>query len=80
MPGVDDRVMVNHHGPVPGGVDVELDAVRSQLNGPLECGERILGMRLVRAAMGNSFGWIAAWACGQAFLGVVAFCWMSAKL
>jgi hypothetical protein len=61
-------------------VDVELDAVRTQLDGPLECRERILGMRLVRAAVGDSFGRIATWAYGQAFLGVVALCWMSAKL
>ena len=80
MPGVDDRIVVNDHNPVAGRVHVELYAVGAELDGALKCGDRVLGMSLVRPSVGDPLGRIAAWTCGQAFLPVVALCSMSAKL
>ena len=80
MPGVDDRIVVNYDYPIARRVYVELNAIRSELDGALKCGDRVLGMRLVRPSMGDLLGRIAASTCGQAFLSVVALCSMSAKL
>ena len=74
MPGVDHRVVVNHDNPVPGRVHIELDTVGAQLNRALERSERVLRVRLVSAAVRNSFGWSTPSACGQGVLGVVALC------
>jgi hypothetical protein len=72
--------MVDHHYSVACRVDVELDSGRPELDSALEGGDRVLGMDLVRSAMGDGFWWLTAGACGQAFLSVVAFWAMSAKL
>ena len=78
MSGVDDRIVVHYDYPVACRVHIELDSIGSELDGPLERGDRILGMALVRPAVGDALRGITA-ACGQAFLSVVAFCSMSAK-
>jgi hypothetical protein len=70
---------MNHHNPVTGRVDVELNPLGAELDGALESGERVLGMSLVCPSVGDPFWRIAAWAYGQAFLSVVALCSMSAK-
>lgn len=76
MPGVDYGVVVNDDNTVVGRVHVELDGIGSQLNGSLEGGERVLGMRLVRSPVGDSLRRIPVSTWGQAFLAVVALCWM----
>ena len=80
VPGVNDVIVVNDDNPVPRRVHVQLDSIGSKLDGALECGERVLGMGLVRAPVGDPLGRVAAWTCGQVFLGVVALWSMSAKL
>lgn len=80
MPRVDDRIVVNDDDPVASRVHVELDAVRPELDRSLEARYRILGMSLVRPAVGDTLGRLAASACGQVFLSVVALYSMSAKL
>ena len=80
MPGVDDRIVMNHHNAVSGRVHVELYAVGSELDGALKRGYRILRMRLVGPPMGDAFGRFVWATCGQAFLPVVALSSMSAKL
>ena len=74
MPGVDHRVVVNHDNTVPGRVHIELDAVGAQLDRALERSERVFRVRLVSAAVRNSFGRSTPSACGQGVLGVVALC------
>ena len=51
MPGVDDRIMVNHDNPVTRRVYVELNALGAELDGALKRGDRILGMSLVCSAV-----------------------------
>jgi hypothetical protein len=80
MPRVDDGIVVNHDDPVARRVHVQLDAVGSELDGALERWNGVLGMSLVRPTVGDALGRIAASACGQAFLSVVALYSMSAKL
>jgi hypothetical protein len=70
---------MNHHYSVARRVHIELNAIGSELDGALKRGERVLGMSLVCAPVGDPFGRIAAWAYGQVFLSVVALCSMSAK-
>jgi len=77
--GVDYRVVMNNDYPVAGRVDVELNAFRTELDGALERGERVLGMSLVCSSVGDPLWRIAARTYGQAFLSVVALCSMSAK-
>lgn len=72
--------MVNHDDPVPRRVHVQLDPIGSKLDGALECGERVLGVALVRPAVGDPLRRAEAWTCGQVFLQVVALWSMSAKL
>ena len=79
MSGVDDRIVVNDYHAVTCRMHIELDSVGSELDCALERGDRILGMTLVGASVGDALRWVAAAACGQAFLSVVAFCSMSAK-
>ena len=78
--GVNDGIVVNHHDPVTSRVHIELDAIGSQLDRSDERGDGVLGVGLVSAPVRDSLGAIAASAYGQAFLSVVALCWMSAKL
>lgn len=80
MPRVDDRIVVNDDDPVASRVHVELDPVRPELDRSLEARYRILGMSLVRPAVRDPLGRIAALTSGQAFLSVVALYSMSAKL
>jgi hypothetical protein len=80
VPGVDHRIVVDDDNSVVRRVHIELDGVGAELDGALEGGERVLGMRLVRSPVGYPFGRVSAPAKGQAFLGVVGLCWMSAKL
>jgi hypothetical protein len=80
MPGVDDRIMMNHDQSVASCVHVELNCVGSELDGALERCDRILRMSLVRAPVGDPLRRITASTCGQAFLSVVALGSMSAKL
>ena len=80
VPGVDNRIVMNYDNPIASRVHVELNAIRSELDGALKCGDRILGMRLVCSPVRDPLGRIAARTCGQAFLSVVALCSMSAKL
>ena len=80
VPGVDNRIVVYHHDSVAGRVHIELDAVGPELDGSDKSGDRVLRVGLVRAPVGDSLRRIAASAYGQAFLSVVALCWMSAKL
>jgi hypothetical protein len=77
---VNDWIVVDDDDPVPCRVHVQLDPIGSELDGALECGERILGVGLVRPPVGDPLGRVVAWTCGQVFLRVVALCWMSAKL
>jgi len=76
---VHDPIVMDHDDPVAGRMNIQLDSVGPELDGPLERGNRVLGMSLVRPAVGDALGRIAA-SCGQAFLSVVALCAMSAKL
>jgi hypothetical protein len=61
-------------------VYIELYPVRTQLDGTLERGQRVLGMGLVRPPVSDPLGRVVVSAWGQAFLTVVALCSMSAKL
>jgi hypothetical protein len=61
-------------------VHVQLYSIGPELDGALERGERVLGMRLVGPPVSNPLGRVVASTCGQAFLPVVALCSMSAKL
>ena len=72
MPGVNDGIVVNDDNPVPRRVHIQLYAIGSQLDGALECGERVLGMGLVRTPVGDPLGGVVASTCGQVFLQVVA--------
>jgi hypothetical protein len=78
MPGVDNRIVVYYYDAILGRVDIELNAICTELHGTLKRSEGVLRMTLVRAAVRNAFGWPAG-GCGQAFLSVVALCSMSAK-
>ena len=49
VPGVDNRIVVNHHDSVAGRVHIELDAVGPELDRPDKSGDRVLRVRLVRA-------------------------------
>jgi hypothetical protein len=75
-----DRVVVDDDGSVFGGVDVELDRIRAQLDGANESRNRILGQRLMSTTVGDSFGRVAPAWCVQAFPRVVVLGTMSAKL
>jgi hypothetical protein len=79
--GVNRRIVVNEDLSVTGGVHIELDRVGTKLDSPHEGGDRILGQRLVRAAVGDALRNRAAanWR-GQPFPCVVALGTMSAKL
>jgi hypothetical protein len=79
-PAVYDGIVVNDDNAVASRVHVQLYSISSKLDGALECGKRVLGMRLVRPAVSDPLWRVAACTCGQAFLPVVAFCSMSAKL
>jgi hypothetical protein len=79
MSGVNDWIVVNDDYAVTGRVHIELDPVRTELDGALERADRILGMTLVGAPVRDALGGITAALCGQTFLSVVAFCSMSAK-
>jgi hypothetical protein len=68
MPGVHDRIVVNHDNPVAGRVHVDLNAIGRKLDGALKRRDRILRMGLVRAPVGDPLGRIAASTCGQVFL------------
>jgi hypothetical protein len=46
-------------------MNVELDAIGSEVDRADEPGDRVLGMRLVRAPVGDSLGGIASSAYGQ---------------
>jgi len=61
-------------------VDVELDRVGPQLDCAQECGDRVLGERLVRTPVGNLLGQPSAVTRTQAFLEVITLGTMSAKL
>jgi hypothetical protein len=80
MRGLNDGVVVNHDNPIERRVHVQLDTISSKLDRPLECGERVLRLGLMRPAVGDPLGWAVAWTCGQVFLRVVALWSMSAKL
>ena len=80
VPRVYYWIMVNHDDSVARRVDVEFDAIRSQLDSPGERSNRILRMGLVCASVGDSLRRIASSAYVQAFLSVVALSSMSAKL
>jgi hypothetical protein len=60
MPGMDDRIVMNHDDPVASRVDIELDGVGSELDGALERSDRILRMRLVSPTMRDQLGRITA--------------------
>ena len=79
MPRVNDRIVVNYDYAIASRVDIELNTFRPELDGALKRPDRVLGMSLVRAPVGDALGWVAAAACGQAFLSVVALSLMSAK-
>lgn len=79
MPGVDDRIVVHYDYAIASRVDVELNAFCAEVDGALKRGDRVLGVGLVRAPVGDPFRWIAAAGWGQGFLSVVALCSMSAK-
>ena len=80
MPGVNNGIVVHDDNPVACGVHVQLYSIGSELDGTLERGERVLGMRLVGSPVSDPLGRVVASTCGQAFLRVVALCLMSAKL
>ena len=71
---------MNYDNPIASRVHVELNAIRSELDGALKCGDRILGVSLVGSPVRDPLGRIAVRTCDQAFLSVVALCSMSAKL
>jgi len=77
--GVDDGIVVDDDGAVPGCVDVELDCLGPQLDGAEESRDRILRQQLVRPPVGDLFRQACVWR-GQAFPRVVALGTMSAKL
>jgi hypothetical protein len=79
MPGVDDRIVVNYDCAIASRVHIELNAFCAELDRALKRRDRVLRMSLVRAPVGDAFGWLAAAGSGQAFLSVVALCSMSAK-
>jgi hypothetical protein len=56
VPGVDHRVVVNDDNSVVRRVHIELDGVSTELDGALEGGERVLGMRLMRPPVGYPLG------------------------
>ncbi len=80
VPGVDHWVVVHDDNSVDRSVHIELDSVGTELDGALEGGERVFGMRLVCPPVGYPLGRVPAPMLGQAFLAVVGLCWMSAKL
>ncbi len=80
MPGVYDGIVVNDDNFVVRGVDIQLYAIGAELDRACECGERVLGMSLVRSPVSDPLRWVVASTYGQAFLSVVALCSMSAKL
>ena len=65
MPRVDNRIMVDDHDAVASCVHIELDAIGSELDRADKRRDRVLGMGLVRAPVGNSLGGIASAAYGQ---------------
>jgi hypothetical protein len=77
---VNDGIVVNDDDPVPRRVHVQLDSIRSELDGAFECGKRILGVGLVGPPVGDPLGRVVAWTCRQVFLRVVTLWSMSAKL
>jgi len=48
---IEDRIVMNHHHPVRGPVNVQLDRPGAQLDGPLEGGNRVFGQAIMRPAM-----------------------------
>jgi hypothetical protein len=80
MPRVDDGIVVNDDDPVASRVHIQLDTIGPELDGALERWNGVLRMSLVRPTVGDTLGRIAASACGQTFLSVVALYSMSAKL
>jgi hypothetical protein len=56
---------VDDHDPVASCVHVELDAIGSELDRADERSDRVLGMGLVRAPVGDSLWGIASAAYGQ---------------
>jgi hypothetical protein len=77
---VNHRIVVNDDNTVMRGVDIQLYAIGPELECACECGERVLGMSVVRSPVSDPLGWVVASTCRQAFLSVVALCSMSAKL
>jgi hypothetical protein len=75
-----DWIVVNDDNPIASRMHVQLYSIGPKFDSALECGERVLGMSLVRPSVSDPLGRVAASTCGQAFLPVVAFCSMSAKL
>ncbi|HXL86339.1 MAG TPA: hypothetical protein VN927_03975 [Gemmatimonadaceae bacterium] len=64
--------MVDDHNPIPGRVHIQLYSVGAELDGTFERGDRVLGVSLVRPPVSDPLGRVAASACGQAFLPVIA--------
>lgn len=74
MPGVDDRIVVNDDDSVAGRVHIELDAIGAELDRADKRSDRVLGMGLMRAPVGDLLRGLAAAACGQSSPSVVALC------
>jgi hypothetical protein len=72
MRGWNDGVMVNHDNPIERRVHVQLNTIGSELDRAVECGERVLGMALVRPTVGDPLRRAEAWTRGQVFLLLVA--------
>jgi hypothetical protein len=56
MPRMDHGIVVNDHNSVARRVHVELDGIGTKLDGALEGGERVFGVRLVSPAVGYPLG------------------------
>jgi hypothetical protein len=65
MPRVDDPIVVDDHDAVASCVHVELDAIGSELDRADKRSDRVLGMGLVRAPVGDSLWGIASATYGQ---------------
>ncbi len=48
--------MVNDNRSIVGGVDIELDSIRSDVKGPKESGNRVLRQGVVQPAVRDRFG------------------------
>jgi len=77
---VNDGIVVNDDNPVQRCVHVQLYPIGPKLDGPLERGNGVLWVSLVRPPVRDPLGRAVASTCVQAFLPVVALCSMSAKL